>query len=92
MSDGVCRDFLRELTLSICELDLVKNQFMGGECYGMSYDLVQYIGSTQLLRGMITGKEDKLTTKWMKMHPKRDEIVWVSERCGIYDHPRAGTV
>lgn len=65
---------------------------MGGECYALSWDLVQYIATTKLFNKMIKGKEDVLTSKWLKMHPKREEIVWVSERCGIYDHPRAGTV
>jgi len=73
-------------------VDLIKNQFMGGECYGMSFDLVEYIANHIPLRSMTKGKEDKLVSKWMKMHPKRDEIVWVSERCAIYDHPKAGTV
>ena len=73
-------------------IDLVKNSFMGGECYGMSLDLVRYIAEYEPLRKMIKGKEDKLASKWIRMHPQRDEIVWVSERCAIYDHPKSGTV
>jgi len=38
------------------------------------------------------GKEDKLVSRWMRMHPEREEIVWIAERCWIYDHPKAGTV
>ena len=71
---------------------LVKNRFMGGECYGLSFDMVQYIASTPALRALTMGKEDKLTARWMKMHPQREEITWVSEKCWIYDHPRGGTV
>ncbi|WVN88896.1 uncharacterized protein L203_104111 [Cryptococcus depauperatus CBS 7841] len=71
---------------------LVKNKFMAGECYALSYDLVQYIHSTPAIKRMIKGKEDKLTAKWMKMHPDKEKIIWNSDRCWIYDHPRAGTV
>lgn len=72
--------------------DLVKNTFMAGECYALSLDLVQYIGASPALRTMKRGKEDKLVAKWMNMHPEREKIVWATERCWIYDHPRAGTV
>ncbi|EIW68641.1 hypothetical protein TREMEDRAFT_39553 [Tremella mesenterica DSM 1558] len=71
---------------------LVKNLFMGGECYGLSFDLVQYIASSPALRTLTYGKEDKLVSKWIRMHPAREEIVWVAERCWIYDHPKAPTV
>ena len=71
---------------------LVKNLFMAGECYGLSFDLVQYIAASPALRTLTHGKEDKLVAKWMKMHPEREDIVWVAEKCWIYDHPKAGTV
>jgi hypothetical protein len=73
-------------------VDLVKNLFMGGECYALSYDLVKYIGSSPALRTFTRGKEDKLVSKWITMHPQREEIMWVTEKCWIYDHPKAGTV
>lgn len=66
--------------------------FMAGECYGLSLDLVQYIAASPALRTMTRGKEDKLVSRWMRMHPEREEIVWLAERCWIYDHPKAGTV
>jgi len=65
---------------------------MAGECYALSFDLVQYIAASPALRSMTRGKEDKLVSKWMRMHPERETITWVAERCGIYDHPKAGTV
>ncbi|ODO02990.1 hypothetical protein I350_05834 [Cryptococcus amylolentus CBS 6273] len=71
---------------------LVKNQFMAGECYALTYDLVQYIAASPALKTLTRGKEDKLVAKWMNMHPQREEIVWVTDRCWIYDHPKAGTV
>ncbi|WVQ76649.1 hypothetical protein IAR50_006323 [Cryptococcus sp. DSM 104548] len=71
---------------------LVKNQFMAGECYALTYDLVQYIAASTALKTLTRGKEDKLVAKWMNMHPQREEIVWMTDRCWIYDHPKAGTV
>ncbi|ORX33532.1 hypothetical protein BD324DRAFT_639680 [Kockovaella imperatae] len=71
---------------------LVKNKFMGGQCYALSLDLAEYVASFPPLRQMTHGKEDKLVSRWMTVHPQKENIVWVSEKCGIYDHPRAGTV
>jgi hypothetical protein len=65
---------------------------MAGECYGLSMDLVDYIAKSPTLRSYIRGKEDKLVSRWMRMHPEREDIIWASERCSIYDHPKAGTV
>lgn len=72
--------------------DLVKNLFMAGECYALSLDLVQYIADTPALRSMTVGKEDKLVSKWMNVHPEKESIVWATDKCWIYDHPKAGTV
>ncbi|CAD6567355.1 MAG: hypothetical protein TREMPRED_003558 [Tremellales sp. Tagirdzhanova-0007] len=71
---------------------LVKNRFMAGESYALSFDLVHYIASSASVRSMTHGKEDKLVSKWIKMHPEREKIVWVAENCWIYDHPKAVTV
>ncbi len=71
---------------------LVKDFFMAGEAYALSMDLVKYIANAPALKKLSHGKEDKLTAKWMRMHPARENIVWVSEKCWIYDHPKSGTV
>lgn len=71
---------------------LVRERFMAGECYALSRDLVEYIRDTELLRAHIWGKEDKLVAQWLRTHPEKEQIMWVSERTWIYDHPRAGTV
>ncbi|KAJ9104532.1 hypothetical protein QFC21_002028 [Naganishia friedmannii] len=71
---------------------LVKDLFMAGECYAMSYDLAYFIGKAETFETMTRGAEDKLVARWMRMHPRREEISWVSEKCWIYDHPKAGTV
>jgi len=65
---------------------------MAGECYALSLDLVNYIADSPALKTLTRGKEDKLVSKWMTLHPERESIVWLAERCWIYDHPKAGTV
>lgn len=71
---------------------LVKNRFMAGELYALSWALVDWVASDEKVAEMKKGAEDKQTSKWMREHPRAEEIRWVSERCWIYDHPRAGTV
>ena len=71
---------------------LVKNQFMAGELYALSWSLVEWAANDPTVKGMTRGKEDKQVAKWMRIHPYAQEVRWVSERCWIYDHPRAGTV
>lgn len=65
---------------------------MAGECYALSRDLVDYVAETPALRQFVRGAEDKVVAKWLRMHPEREQILWVSERCWIYDHPKANTV
>jgi hypothetical protein len=71
---------------------LVKNRFMAGELYGLSWNLVDWVANDPTLKGLTKGAEDKQTAKWMRLHPRAAEIRWTSERCWIYDHPRSGTV
>lgn len=71
---------------------LVKNQFMAGELYGLSWSLVDWVAHDAGVRSMTHGKEDKQVAKWMRAHPRAQDVRWKSERCWIYDHPRAGTV
>lgn len=71
---------------------LVKERFMAGELYGLSWSLVDWVSKDPVVKGFTQGAEDKQTAKWMTMHPQAGEIRWASERCWIYDHPRAGTV
>lgn len=71
---------------------LVKNQFMAGELYALSWSIVDWVARDHTVKGMIKGKEDKQVAKWMRIHPLANEVRWKSERCWIYDHPRAGTV
>lgn len=71
---------------------LVKDLFMAGELYGLSWSLVAWVSKDITVKGLTKGAEDKQTAKWMALHPQADQIRWVSERCWIYDHPRGGTV
>ncbi|GAC72181.1 galactosyltransferases [Moesziomyces antarcticus T-34] len=70
---------------------LIRNWFMGGECYALSNDLVQYVAKSENVLHYIKGKEDKKVAQWINLHPNRSSIHWVSEHCWIYDHPKAGT-
>jgi hypothetical protein len=71
---------------------LVKNRFMAGELYGLSWSLVEWVANDPVVKGLIKGAEDKQTARWMKLHPRASEVRWTNERCWIYDHPRSGTV
>ena len=71
---------------------LVKNRFMAGELYAMSWALVDWVARDPIVKTKTKGAEDKQTAKWVMMHPKAHQVKWASERCWIYDHPRAGTV
>ncbi|KIJ22237.1 glycosyltransferase family 31 protein [Paxillus involutus ATCC 200175] len=71
---------------------LVKDRFMGGELYGLSWSLVDWVSKDATIKGLTKGTEDKQTAKWMALHPQAGQIRWATERCWIYDHPRAGTV
>lgn len=68
------------------------HKFMAGELYALSWNLVEWVAKDPVVKGFTKGAEDKQTAKWMKLHPRASEVRWASERCWIYDHPRAGTV
>ncbi|PWN53972.1 hypothetical protein IE53DRAFT_71576 [Violaceomyces palustris] len=70
---------------------LIRNWFMGGECYALSSDLVNYVATSEHILHYTRGKEDKKVAQWINLHPNRSAINWVSEHCWIYDHPKAGT-
>jgi len=71
---------------------LVKNKFMGGEMYGLSWSVVSWVAQSEATKTLTRGAEDKLVAKWMMLHPRAGSIRWRSEHCWIYDHPKAGTV
>lgn len=71
---------------------LVKNKFMGGQAYALSFDIVEWIASSAFVRNHRYGVEDKMTANWVKHHPRADDIQWISEKCWIYNHPKTNTV
>jgi len=71
---------------------LVKQRFMAGELYALSWSLVTYAATDATVKTHLRGAEDKQTASWMRLHPHAAEIRWMNERCWIYDHPKAGTV
>ena len=71
---------------------LIKNKFMGGELYSLSWDVVTWVAKSNAVKSLTHGAEDKLVAQWMLLHPRTGKIRWVSESCWIYDHPKAGTV
>lgn len=66
--------------------------FMAGELYALSWSLVDWVSKDPTVKTLTWGAEDKQTAKWMRLHPRANEVRWTSERCWIYDHPRSGTV
>ncbi|GAA6004618.1 hypothetical protein JCM10207_000957 [Rhodosporidiobolus poonsookiae] len=70
---------------------LVRNRFMAGEVYALSADLVEYLATYPRPKSYTIGKEDQRVANWMRAHPKASSIHWITERCNIYDHPKAGT-
>lgn len=70
---------------------LIRNWFMAGEAYALSADLVSYVATSPQVAAHIKGKEDKVTSRWIRLHPLADKINYLSERCWIYDHPKTGT-
>jgi hypothetical protein len=71
---------------------LIKNKFMGGELYSLSWDVVTWVAKSNAVKLLTHGAEDKLVARWMLLHPRSGKIRWKSEHCWIYDHPKAGTV
>ena len=70
----------------------VKNRFMAGELYALTHSLVDWISKNKDVASNIRGAEDQITSRWVRWHPRSQDVRWVRERCWVYDHPKAGTV
>ncbi|KAJ7038226.1 glycosyltransferase family 31 protein [Mycena alexandri] len=68
------------------------HRFMAGELYALSWSLVDWVAKDTAVKALTKGAEDKQTAKWMKLHPRAEEVRWTSERCWIYNHPKSKTV
>jgi hypothetical protein len=69
-----------------------RHQFMAGELYAFTWNLVDWIGKDPKVKTLTIGAEDQRAADWMRVHPRADKVRWSSERCWIYDHPRAPTM
>lgn len=70
----------------------VKNRFMAGELYALTHTLVDWISKDKDVAANVRGAEDQITSRWVRWHPRSQDVRWVRERCWVYDHPKAGTV
>ncbi|KAF5313175.1 hypothetical protein D9619_003288 [Psilocybe cf. subviscida] len=52
------------------------HMFMAGELYALSWSLVDWVSKDPTVKTLTWGKEDKQTAKWMRAHPRADEIRW----------------
>lgn len=64
-------------------------EYMTGEGYVLSMDLVRYIATDPYVLAHTIGDEDQRVGDWIRAHPEADRVIWVTERCWMYDHPRA---
>lgn len=68
---------------------MVKGDNMAGAGYGLSFDLVQYIAESPFVRSHLRGQEDQRVGDWLRAHPEANRVVWLTEECWMYDHPKA---
>ncbi|CAE6473063.1 unnamed protein product [Rhizoctonia solani] len=71
---------------------LIKDYFMGGELYALSWPLVSFVAASKVVKTMTVGYEDQQVAKWISTHPHVSKVRWVSERCWIYNHPKSANV
>ncbi|CAE7182361.1 unnamed protein product [Rhizoctonia solani] len=71
---------------------LIKDYFMGGELYALSWPLVSFVATSEVVKTMTIGYEDQQVAKWIGTHPHASRVRWASERCWIYNHPKSGNV
>ncbi|KAJ1305282.1 hypothetical protein OPQ81_000307 [Rhizoctonia solani] len=71
---------------------LIKDYFMGGELYALSWPLVSFVATSSVVKTMTIGYEDQQVAKWIGTYPHHSRVRWVSERCWIYNHPKSANV
>ncbi|CUA71207.1 Putative zinc metalloproteinase in scaA 5'region [Rhizoctonia solani] len=71
---------------------MIKDYFMGGELYALSWPLVSFVATSDVVKTMTIGYEDQQVAKWIGTHPRASKVRWASERCWIYNHPKSGNV
>ncbi|KAG2180587.1 hypothetical protein INT44_003591 [Umbelopsis vinacea] len=71
---------------------LVGDTFMGGECYGLSFDLVQWVSTSQTAQKYKSGHEDSQVQKWFKWASIDSSVHYAPRNCYIYDDPESDSV
>lgn len=71
---------------------LVGNTFMGGECYGLSFDLVKWIKNSSIARKYKKGHEDSQIQKWFKWSNINNNVTYQTRNCMIHDDSISNTV
>lgn len=71
---------------------LVGETFMGGECYGLSYDLMQWVASAPVPKAYQIGHEDSQVQKWFQWSNINKKIKYEVRNCRIHDYIDSGTV
>lgn len=71
---------------------LVGDTFMGGECYGLSYDLASWVASSPIPKRYKSGHEDSQIQKWFKWASIDKNVNYQVRNCRIHDHIDSGTV
>ncbi|CAO3618220.1 unnamed protein product [Cunninghamella echinulata] len=71
---------------------LVGDTFMGGECYGLSFDLVNWIKKSNVSRKYKNGHEDSQVQKWFNWGNINNNITYQTRNCLIHDDPLSNTV
>jgi hypothetical protein len=62
--------------------------YMSGQGYALSLDLVQYLANSPLARWWRWGDEDQLIGDSLRFHPELEKIIFARDSCWVYDHPR----
>ncbi|OZJ02861.1 hypothetical protein BZG36_04082 [Bifiguratus adelaidae] len=75
---------------SILNSDYVGKSFMGGECYGLSSDLVHWIATDPLPSAYPSGHEDSQVHRWLRWG--HQNATYIAENCYIFDGPQANSV
>ncbi|KAI8985092.1 hypothetical protein BDB01DRAFT_850152 [Pilobolus umbonatus] len=70
---------------------LVGDTFMGGTCYGLSYDLMKWVASSPIPEVYKRGREDSQVQKWFVWSNINNNIKYEMRNCRIQDHIDSGT-
>ncbi|KAJ2956570.1 hypothetical protein NQZ79_g7616 [Umbelopsis isabellina] len=71
---------------------LVGDTFMGGECYGLSFDLVKWVSTSHTAQRYKSGHEDSQVQKWFKWASIDSKVNYAVRNCYIYDDPESDSV